>query len=207
MTTPNHHKKGRNPSNHKDSGLSKASYWRELRIRPMIPRRRTPSRGRQGRATTPVASVARLPCARVAGRSWRCDSDATQKPTAGVSDPARKAGSSSCRLRPQACFVPLQHSTRVGGRAESLLPRLPPPCRSGYVRPARAHPSRAHRQTASGLLCSRRSARSSWPRALMLSLVKTLWRWYSTVRGLMNSRAPISEFDSPSRAICATWSS
>jgi hypothetical protein len=31
-------------------------------------------------------------------------------------------------------------------------------------------------------------------------LVKTLPRWYWTVRALMNSRAPISGFDSPSRA-------
>ena len=41
----------------------------------------------------------------------------------------------------------------------------------------------------------------------MSSLPKTLWRWYSTVRGLMNSRAPISGFDRPSRASRAIWAS
>jgi hypothetical protein len=40
---------------------------------------------------------------------------------------------------------------------------------------------------------------SSW-RELMSSLVKTLRRWYLTVRGLMNSSAPISGLESPSRA-------
>jgi len=34
----------------------------------------------------------------------------------------------------------------------------------------------------------------------MSSLVKTLRTWYWTVRGLMNSRVPISGFESPSRA-------
>ena len=50
--------------------------------------------------------------------------------------------------------------------------------------------------------------RSSWARELMSSLVNTLPRWYLTVRALMNSRAPISGFDSPSRAsraIRASW--
>ena len=50
--------------------------------------------------------------------------------------------------------------------------------------------------------------RSSSLRELMSSLVKTLRRWYLTVRGLMNSRVPISGFESPSRAsraICASW--
>ena len=42
------------------------------------------------------------------------------------------------------------------------------------------------------------AARSSL-RELMPSLVKTLRRWYSTVRGLMNSWAPISGFVCPSR--------
>ena len=37
-------------------------------------------------------------------------------------------------------------------------------------------------------------------RELMLSLANTLWRWYSTVRGLMNSRPPISALESQSRA-------
>ena len=51
-------------------------------------------------------------------------------------------------------------------------------------------------------------ARSSWLRELMASLVKTLPRWYWTVRALMDNRAPISGFDSPtraSRAIMASW--
>ena len=42
----------------------------------------------------------------------------------------------------------------------------------------------------------------------MSSFVNTLRRWYSTVRGLMNSCAPISGFVWPSaasRAICASW--
>ena len=50
--------------------------------------------------------------------------------------------------------------------------------------------------------------RSSWVREVMSSLVKTLRKWYWTVRGLMNSRAPISGFESPSRAsraICRSW--
>ena len=49
--------------------------------------------------------------------------------------------------------------------------------------------------------------RSSWLRELMSSLVKTLRRWYWTVRGLMNSRVPISGFESPSRASRAIWAS
>ena len=43
-------------------------------------------------------------------------------------------------------------------------------------------------------------------RELMSSLMKTLRRWYWTVRGLTNSRVPISGLESPSRgrrAICA----
>ena len=48
------------------------------------------------------------------------------------------------------------------------------------------------------------STRSSWLREVMPSLVNTLLRWYWTVRALMNRRAPISEFDNPSRASCAT---
>ena len=49
--------------------------------------------------------------------------------------------------------------------------------------------------------------RSSWLRDVMSSLVKTLCRWYSTVRGLMNRRAPISELERPSRANRAIWAS
>ena len=49
--------------------------------------------------------------------------------------------------------------------------------------------------------------RWSWLRELMPSLVKTLRRWYWTVRELMNSRAPISGLDRPSRASRATWAS
>ena len=44
-------------------------------------------------------------------------------------------------------------------------------------------------------------------RELMSSLVNTLCRWYSTVRGLMNSWAPISGFVRPSRAMRAIWAS
>src|SRR5512133_3723039 len=51
-----------------------------------------------------------------------------------------------------------------------------------------------------GALGSCGSASASWFRDPMLSLLKTLCRWYSTVRGLMNSRAPISGLASPSRA-------
>ena len=42
----------------------------------------------------------------------------------------------------------------------------------------------------------------------MSSLVKTLRRWYSTVRGLMKSWAPISGFVRPStasRVTCSSW--
>ena len=49
-------------------------------------------------------------------------------------------------------------------------------------------------------------ARLSWPREVMSSLVKTLPKWYWTVRGLRNSREAISGSDRPpaaSRAICA----
>ena len=52
------------------------------------------------------------------------------------------------------------------------------------------------------------SARLSWLREVMPSLVKILCRWYSTVRGLMNSWAAISELDWPSvarRTICVSW--
>src|SRR5580698_3424930 len=47
----------------------------------------------------------------------------------------------------------------------------------------------------------------SWLREAMPSLVKTLCRWYLTVRGLMKSRAPISGLDRPSLASRATWAS
>jgi hypothetical protein len=43
-------------------------------------------------------------------------------------------------------------------------------------------------------------ARLSLPREVMPSLMKTLPRWYWTVRGDRNSRVPISGFDSPSAA-------
>ena len=76
-------------------------------------------------------------------------------------------------------------------RAPSVRPR--PPVDPGQgCRPALSYAST--------------SARSS--RELMPSLANTLCRWYSTVRGLMNSWAPISGFESPSRAsraICASW--
>ncbi len=51
------------------------------------------------------------------------------------------------------------------------------------------------------------SAAPSSLREVMSSLPKTLWRWYSTVRGLMNSRAPISGLERPSRASRAIWAS
>jgi hypothetical protein len=41
----------------------------------------------------------------------------------------------------------------------------------------------------------------------MPSLAKTLRKWYWTVCALMNSRVPISGFDSPSRASRAIWAS
>src|SRR5579859_6375465 len=50
--------------------------------------------------------------------------------------------------------------------------------------------------------------RWSWLRELTPSLVKTLPRWYWTVRVLMNRREPISGLDRPSRAsraTCASW--
>ena len=49
--------------------------------------------------------------------------------------------------------------------------------------------------------------RPSWFRELMSSFRKTLCKWYWTVRGLMNSLAPISGLEKPSlasRAICAS---
>jgi hypothetical protein len=49
------------------------------------------------------------------------------------------------------------------------------------------------------------SARWSWVRELMSSFMNTLRRWYWTVLGLMNIRAPISGFVRPSRASRATW--
>jgi MFS family permease len=52
------------------------------------------------------------------------------------------------------------------------------------------------------------STRLSSLRELMPSFSNTLCRCHSTVRGLMNSRAPISGFDSrsqASRAICVSW--
>ena len=45
----------------------------------------------------------------------------------------------------------------------------------------------------------------NWLRELMASLVKTLCRWYSTVLGLMNSRAAISGLDRPSPASRPIW--
>jgi hypothetical protein len=41
----------------------------------------------------------------------------------------------------------------------------------------------------------------------MASLLKTLAKWYWTVRAEMKSRAPISGFDRPSRASRAIWDS
>src|SRR5690242_10614344 len=41
----------------------------------------------------------------------------------------------------------------------------------------------------------------------MPSLPKTLPRWYSTVRGLRNSRVPISGLDRPARAMRTIWAS
>jgi len=49
--------------------------------------------------------------------------------------------------------------------------------------------------------------RSSWFRELMPNLVKTMRKWYWTVRALMNNRVPISGFDRPSRASRAIWAS
>ena len=49
--------------------------------------------------------------------------------------------------------------------------------------------------------------RSSWLREVMPNLAKTLRKWYWTVCALMNSRVPISGFDSPSRASRAIWDS
>ena len=57
--------------------------------------------------------------------------------------------------------------------------------------------AKAVRPTASGSAIF-----SSW-REVISSFVKTLRRWYLTVRGLMNSRVPISGFESPSSAIRA----
>jgi hypothetical protein len=51
------------------------------------------------------------------------------------------------------------------------------------------------------------STRWSWPRELVPSLVKTLRRWYWTVRRLMNSRVLIYGLDSPSQASRATGAS
>jgi hypothetical protein len=51
------------------------------------------------------------------------------------------------------------------------------------------------------------SACRSWRREVMSSLVKTLARWYSTVRGLRNSWAAISGFDRRARARLAIWAS
>ena len=49
--------------------------------------------------------------------------------------------------------------------------------------------------------------RASWLREVISSFWKTFRRWYCTVRGLMNSCAPISGFERPSRARRAIWAS
>ena len=49
------------------------------------------------------------------------------------------------------------------------------------------------------------STRWSSVREVIPNLANTLWRWYSTVRGLTKSRAPISGFERPSRAKRAIW--
>jgi hypothetical protein len=51
------------------------------------------------------------------------------------------------------------------------------------------------RYTGWGSHVSLGSAPSSWVREVIASLVNTLCRWYSTVRGLMKSCAPISGFE------------
>ena len=52
-----------------------------------------------------------------------------------------------------------------------------------------------------------RGIRDSAAREEIPSLPYTLCRWYSTVRGLMNNRLPMSALDSPSLAIRAIWAS
>jgi hypothetical protein len=56
---------------------------------------------------------------------------------------------------------------------------------------------------------SRSAARTRWScvRERMFSLAKIFRRWYSTVRGLRNNRAPISGLERPSRASRAIWAS
>src|SRR3954453_5950359 len=82
------------------------------------------------------------------------------------------------------------------------------------LRPLRGHhrpapPDRARDGQGVGAeIGSPGSTRSSWLRELMPSFVKTLPRWYSTVRGLMKSRAPISGLERlsrASRATCSSW--
>ena len=91
---------------------------------------------------------------------------------AGAARPARSA-------RPNTDSDLERYLGRRVGRVASLTPELRPG-------PARTRSWQARR-------------RSSW-RERIPSLPNTLRRCHSTVRGLRNSRAPISGFDSPSRA-------
>jgi hypothetical protein len=107
------------------------------------------------------------------------------------------AGSSVC--------LPMVAPFSFGHHAASLPLRGARICRSpqGRSRSDLAVPGRCLQAVRRwGYARRRRSCR----RELMPSLENTLCRWYSAVRGLMNSSAPISAFVWPSaasRAICA----
>src|SRR5205085_10046536 len=75
--------------------------------------------------------------------------------------------------------------------------------------PARSLVAERRRATAGSYAGLRRlgGRRASWLREVISSFRKTLCRWYCTVRGLMNSCAPISGLERPSWASRAIWAS
>ena len=109
-----------------------------------------------------------------------------------MSTPPVRSSSRPFTTRRPAGTRPSRHS------APGLGPAAPPIVRCCH-RQQRSSEVVSYSAWAVDRLAHSGSARSSWLRELMSSLVNTLRRWYSTVRGLMNSWAPISGFDRPSR--------
>ncbi len=127
------------------------------------------------------------------------------RPHAGTADPPSSSANHCLRdVCPTVAFTCFGRLALRGwtdrNLGETLLRRHR---HTGRARPESANwPAQvASRDPAGGLVSQAPvRARLSWPREVMPSLVKTLPRWYWTVRGLRNSREAISGFDSPSAA-------
>jgi hypothetical protein len=132
----------------------------------------------------------------------------------------RPAGSGSrrgsCSVRKTATSLPPSSTTWPSARARTAQSRSPVRRTPSVAHPAatarvileaasvqvgvRARPGAAARGQATTACPASGSAPRSALRELMSSFSNTLRRWYSTVRGLMNSWAPISGLVCPSPA-------